>query len=77
MSKPEKWKLVPTELTAENGMKAALIGEFFEEVETLDEDGNPHKMQVPVSWTTIKAIHRAMIAAVPNPANELVNVKIE
>lgn len=62
-----KWKLVPTELTAENGMEAALIGEFHVPFPELDEHGNEHIRKVNVPWTVIKKIHKAMIAAVPTP----------
>lgn len=65
---PAGFKLVPVELTAENGAKASLIGEFTEvkfincpecfgdaECESCDGGGRI-KVAVPVSWTTIKAI---------------------
>ncbi|SOD41345.1 hypothetical protein SAMN06298226_1640 [Nitrosovibrio sp. Nv4] len=67
MKIPEGWKLVPTKLTAENGMKAALIGEFHVPFPELDEDGNEHIRKVNVPWTVIKKIHQAMIAAAPTP----------
>jgi hypothetical protein len=54
--------MVPRELTAENGMKRALSGEFFELVDQTDDDGNYlAPVKIPVSWTTIKEIHKAMI----------------
>lgn len=65
-----KWKLVPTELTAENGMEAALIGEFHVPFPELDENGKEHIRKVNVPWTVIKKIHKAMIAAVPPLAPE-------
>ncbi len=65
--------LMPKELTAENGAKALLIGEFFTEVwmdcGCMDEDGNPNPdcdicngketylQKTDISWTTIKAIY--------------------
>ncbi len=64
--------LMPTSLTAENGGKSVMSGEFFEEVEMqcpecaddceTDDcyhcDGNSVYMQkVPISWTNIKAIY--------------------
>jgi hypothetical protein len=67
MSSPEGWKLVPVELTAENGMKAALIGEFYVPFPERDEDGNEHIRKVNVPWTVIKQIHRAVVAAAPTP----------
>lgn len=65
---------MPRELTAENGAKEALSGEFFEEIELevecdgedCDEhdcDGDFHTFmqQVPVSWTTIKSIWKRAV----------------
>ncbi|EOL8926870.1 DUF551 domain-containing protein [Cronobacter sakazakii] len=65
---PEGWKLVPMRLTAENGAKGALSGEFSEtkfvncpecfgddECETCDGSGRI-EITVPVTWTTIKDI---------------------
>ena len=60
--------LMPCELTAENGAKALLAGEFRELIEVPnpdydpedhDDDGEPEfvTQAVPVSWTTIKAIY--------------------
>lgn len=48
---------VPRELTAENGAKAALMGEFFETI--TDSRGN--RIPTAISWTTIKAIYKAAI----------------
>ncbi len=65
---PDGYALVPVALTAENGAKACLLGEFSEtksincpecfgddECETCDGSGII-KVETPVSWTTIKAI---------------------
>lgn len=65
---PGCWQLVPKRLTAENGAKGALSGEFSEtkfincpecfgdeDCETCDGSGRI-EISVPVSWTTIKAI---------------------
>ena len=60
------YAVVPTKLTAENGMKYALIGEFKEHVELVDEHGNDHTVTVDVSWSTIKQIHDAVVAAAPD-----------
>lgn len=62
--------VMPTSLTAENGAKALLIGEFHEvislECPSCDMDdeecevcgGNgSYTYRVPVSWTTIKEIY--------------------
>lgn len=65
---PDGYVLVPMRLTAENGAKGALSGEFSEtkfvncpecfgddECETCDGSGRI-EIKVPVSWTTIKEI---------------------
>ncbi|EDE2462319.1 hypothetical protein GBF48_20665 [Salmonella enterica subsp. enterica] len=65
---PGCWVMVPKKLTAENGAKSLLSGEFLEttfiscpecfsdeECESCDGSGRI-KIEVPVSWTTIKAI---------------------
>ncbi|EHB6043843.1 molecular chaperone DnaJ [Salmonella enterica subsp. enterica serovar Infantis] len=65
---PGGWVMVPKKLTAENGAKSLLSGEFLEttfiscpecfadeECESCDGSGRI-KIEVPVSWTTIKAI---------------------
>ncbi|EAN1667254.1 molecular chaperone DnaJ [Salmonella enterica] len=64
----DDWVMVPKKLTAENGAKSLLSGEFLEttfiscpecfadeECESCDGSGRI-KIEVPVSWTTIKAI---------------------
>ena len=63
MPVPEGWVLVPEKLTAENGAKAALIGEFFIEVEHEDnEEGRSWMEKYPIDWTTIKDIHKRVVA---------------
>ncbi|TKU63355.1 hypothetical protein [Citrobacter sp. wls711] len=65
---PDGWDLVPKRLTAENGAKSVLSGEFSEtkfincpecfgddDCETCDGSGRI-EITVPVTWTTIKAI---------------------
>lgn len=59
---PQGWALLPTELTAENGMKAALMGEFQFPVSEVGEDGNDHTREVVVPWETIKLIYRAVLS---------------
>jgi hypothetical protein len=63
--------LMPVALTAENGAKGLLAGEFFEEFpitcqfcngnseEYCEECGNTgaQTIKIPVSWTTIKRIY--------------------
>lgn len=65
---PDGWVIVPKKLTAENGAKGVLSGEFSEttfiscpecfgddDCETCDCSGRI-EIKVPVSWTTIKTI---------------------
>ena len=65
---PDGWVMVPKRLTAENGAKGALSGEFSEttfiscpecfgddDCDTCDGSGRI-EIKVPVSWTTIKTI---------------------
>jgi hypothetical protein len=52
---------LPRRLTAENGAKAALIGEFHEEFHFMDEEGDECTTKVPVSWDTIKRIWAAAV----------------
>ncbi len=53
--------IMPRRLTAENGAKGLLSGEFYEEVEVLDETWGPITQRTPVSWSTIKAIYRMAV----------------
>ena len=62
--------LMPRALTAENGAKAALIGDFYVEVEVPNPtpdvfegsgDTGTYLNRYPVSWTTIKAIYAAAV----------------
>lgn len=61
------WRLVPAELTAENGMKAALMGEFRVSITEWDEAGNEYIRKIDVPWHTIKRIHHAIVAVAPTP----------
>lgn len=58
--------LLPRKLTAENGAKAALIGEFYEDFGLLDEDGNEQYVKVAVTWDTIKRVWDAAVAHFEN-----------
>lgn len=53
--------LLPRKLTAENGAKAALIGEFYEDFGTQDSQGNERWSKVAVTWDTIKRIWDAAV----------------
>ncbi len=70
--------LMPEELTAENGAKSLLIGEFFEtrhhECRDCEGDGcfncdykGEFIEKIPVSWTTIKAIYRMAVKKYGKP----------
>ncbi|HHH7317769.1 TPA: hypothetical protein ACP2MO_001989 [Escherichia coli] len=65
---PDGWVMVPKRLTAENGAKGVLSGEFSEttfisclecfgddDCDTCDGSGRI-EIKVPVTWTTIKSI---------------------
>ena len=69
---------LPTELTAENGAKYLLIGEFFEEIELSNpnhcgcgccdccadglDEPETYIQKVPVSWSTIKDIYSKIVS---------------
>jgi len=72
----QKRVALPSSLTAENGAKALLIGEFFEEIEVWnpdacgcdEEDCEDCEMEpefytrkVPVTWDTIKRIYDTVV----------------
>lgn len=75
--------IMPSSLTAENGAKALLIGEFSETVEVRNElycgcgycdfcEENPDEpetcqISVPVSWNTIKAIYAKAVQHLSKP----------
>lgn len=53
---------MPMSLTAEDGAKLLLIGEFFETVYMNDpETGEDYIHKVPVSWSTIKDIYDKIV----------------
>ena len=73
--------MMPKALTADNGAKAALSGEFFEAVEhgctdCLGEDDDceicsgtgVYTESVAISWTNIKAIYKKAVELLGNPA---------
>jgi len=58
----EHAKRMPLSLTAENGAKALLIGEFKEKTEYTDyESGDDLIFVSTVSWTTIKDIYKKIV----------------
>jgi hypothetical protein len=73
-----KTAVMPRSLTAENGAKGLLLGEFFETVEVNNEDycgcgecdfcdmypdAEPTiQHKVPISWSTIKEIYNTIVA---------------
>lgn len=75
---PDSYCLMPIELTAENGSKGLLSGEFFEEVELSCPECDPDEpdadcdicageysclQKIPVSWTTIKEIYKKAVGS--------------
>jgi hypothetical protein len=73
--------LMPKELTAENGAKALLIGEFHVETKVPnpdydafldDEDEEPEffTAQIPVPWDTIKKIYAMAVQHLARPLEE-------
>lgn len=70
----ERCVMLPAELTAENGAKALLMGEFIEVVElectACDQDDEDcevcsghgsYTYRVPISWTAIKEIYQMVV----------------
>lgn len=53
------------ELTAQNGTKYEMMGEFTEPFETHDEDGDSIVINIPIEWDTIKKIHKKVISLSP------------
>ena len=53
--------VMPRSLTAENGAKALLIGEFNETYEAYDETEGDYNVDIPVQWTTIKDIYKKIV----------------
>jgi hypothetical protein len=88
----EKMILMPEMLTAENGAKYALIGEFYETIPTQCHEchGNPDEREdcefcegtgeitqrVPVQWTTIKDIYKRAVALLGQPQDEVITQAI-
>lgn len=71
---PDGYVLVPRRLTAENGAKAALIGEFSITVRHACDECDSYddicgvcggegiiEAEVPIPWTTIKRIHDRVV----------------
>lgn len=69
---------MPEKLTADNGAKALLIGEFHESIEVANpdfcgcgdvdcpnclEEPATYVLQVPVRWETIKQIYKRIVQA--------------
>lgn len=54
--------IMPKELTAENGAKALMMGEFIIYREMFDsENDESYTMEIPVDWTTIKQIYKIAV----------------
>lgn len=82
---PEGYALLPRELTAENGAKYLMMGEFFESIERsceyceegedceLCNGAREHIEKIPVEWSTIKDIWRRAVdhfTATPQPVGD-------
>jgi len=63
---PEGYKLVPLEATAENGMKAALIGEYKIKRTFIDEEGEEIERDFTLTWSEMKELYRLMLTAAPD-----------
>ena len=59
----KEWYIqLPKELTAENGAKAYLVGEFGESIELYDpEEDDTYEKNIPIRWETIKAIYKKIV----------------
>lgn len=70
---PAGWKLVPIKATAENGMKAALIGEYKIKREIPAENPEDHangeyvSAEFTITWTEMKELYGLFLAAAPTP----------
>jgi hypothetical protein len=55
--------IMPKELTAENGAKSLMIGEFFEtrEIENPEDEYETRIEKIPISWTSIKGIYKKVV----------------
>lgn len=53
--------VMPRRLTAENGAKGLLIGEFHETIVCHDDEGEPYEVKIPVEWDTIKQIYAKIV----------------
>lgn len=86
---PEGFVLMPESLTAENGAKYALSGEFNEVVELEctacdgDDEGcdvcsgnGSYTYRVPVSWTTIKNIYRKVVSRLSISTPPLISIGV-
>lgn len=62
--------LLPKSLTAENGAKQLLMGEFIENIELKPN----HILKHQVSWTTIKDIYKKVVEHFKYNHNELAGV---
>lgn len=56
-----KFVQMPRGLTAENGAKAALMGEFHINREVTDDEGNEVTERINIPWATIKEIYSEAI----------------
>lgn len=57
----EEYILLPKKLTAENGAKALLIGEFYHQKHFTDHDGSDVSIDIVVPWHVIKEIYSKIV----------------
>lgn len=64
---PKGWKMVPTEATAENGMKYRLIGDIKirRSIPAYEDGIEEREVDFILEWTELKDIYRAMLSAAP------------
>lgn len=53
--------LMPKTLTAENGSKGLMNGEFRESIDLYDPEEGDYEQEVPIKWTTIKDMYRKLV----------------
>lgn len=54
---------MPRGLTAENGMKAALIGDLSISVTRTDDEGDEYQQQIILTWDDTKRLYNEIVEA--------------
>jgi hypothetical protein len=77
--------IMPRELTAENGAKALMMGEFFETIQVAnpdycDDETSPYNEEpetlsdkVTISWTSIKGIYKKAVEHFAKPVKPIIS----